>query len=198
MGIRCKHKKKFKATTNSKHNLPVAENILDQNFKTTASNKVWVTDITYIPTKEGWFYLARHKDLFTGEVVGHAMSHRITKELISRSLFRAVAAERPDKGLIHHSDRGSQYCSHAYIKLRDQFGMKSSMSRNDNAPIESFRGTLKSELVNHRHYKTRNEAIKEIREYIEIFYNRQRRQVRLNYLSPAAYEKQFYTKQLAA
>ena len=113
----------------------------------------------------------------------------MTKKLATRSLFRAVAAKRPDKGLIHHSDRGSQYCSHAYIKLLDQFGMKSSMSRNDNAPIESFRGTLKSELVNHRHYKTRNEAIKEIREYIEIFYNRQRRQVRLNYLSPAAYEK---------
>jgi putative transposase len=169
LGIRCKQKKKFKATTNSKHNLPVAENILDQNFNATAPNQVWVTDITYIPTKEGWLYLAGHKDLFTGEVVGHAMSSRMTKELVSLSLFRAVAAKRPDKGLIHHSDRGSQYCSHDYRKLLDQFAMKSSMSRKgncyDNAPIESFWGTLKSELVNHRRYKTRQEAIEEIREY---------------------------------
>lgn len=202
LGIRCKQKKKFKATTNSKHNLPVADNLLDQNFKTTAPNQVWVTDITYIPTEEGWLYLAGHKDLFTGEVVGHAMGKRMTKELVSRSLFRSVAAKGPDKHLLHHSDRGSQYCSHDYRRLLDQFGMKVSMSRKgncyDNAPIESFWGTLKSELVNHRRYKTRQEAINEIREYIEIFYNRQRRQARLNYLSPAAYEKEFYVKQLAA
>ena len=130
------------------------------------------------------------------------MGSRMTKELVSRSLFRSVAAKRPGKNLLHHSDRGSQYCAHDYIKLLNQFGMRVSMSRKgncyDNAPIESFWGTLKSELANHRRYKTRQEAINEISEYIEIFYNRQRRQARLNYMSPAAYEKDFYLKQLAA
>ena len=104
LGMRCKQKKKFKVTTNSKHNLPVVENILNQNFKAKAPNQVWVTDITYIPTEEGWLYLAGHKDLFRGEIVGHAMSNRMTKELVSRSLFRSVATKRPDKGLVHHSD----------------------------------------------------------------------------------------------
>jgi len=130
------------------------------------------------------------------------MGQRMTKELVGRSLFRSVAAKRPAKNLLHHSGRGSRYCSYDYRKLLEQLGMKVSMSRKgnryDNAPIESFWGTLKSELVNHRRYKTRKEAISEIREYIEIFYNRQRRQARLNYLSPAAYEKLYYDKQLVA
>ncbi len=130
------------------------------------------------------------------------MSDRITKKLVSRSLFRAVASKRPSAGLIHHSDRGSQYCAHDYRKLLEQFGMKASMSRRgncyDNAPMESFWGTLKNELVHHNHYTTRQEAIQEITEYIEVFYNRQRRQKRLGYLSPAAYEKLFYEKRLAA
>ena len=165
-------------------------------------NKVWVSDITYISTEEGWLYLAGHKDICTGELVGHAMSERMTKELVSRSLYRAVAAKRPGKGLIHHSDRGSQYCAHDYRRLLDQFGMEASMSRRgncyDNAPMESFWGTLKNELVHHRRYRTRQEAKQEITEYIEVFYNRQRRQKRLGYLSPAAYEKKFYEKRLAA
>jgi len=201
LGICCKQKRKFKATTNSKHKLPVAENLLEQKFEATAPNKVWVTDITYIPTDEGWLYLAGHKDIFNGEIVGYAMDARMTKELVNKSLLRAVAGKRPTTGLIHHSDRGSQYCSYEYRELLDHLGMRVSMSRKgncyDNAPMESFWGTLKNELVHHRRYTSRQEAIQEITEYIEIFYNRQRRQERLGYLSPAAYERQFFERQLA-
>src|SRR5512147_1966194 len=184
LGIRCKQKRKFKATTDSKHALPVAENLLNQQFEATRPNEVWLSDIPYLPTEEGWLYLASHKDLFTGEIVGYAMSNRITKNLVSQSLFKAVAAKRPGPGLIHHSDRGSQYCAHEYRRLMDQFKMRASMSRRgdcyDNAPMESFWGTLKNELVHHRRYGTRREAIQEITEYIEVFYNRQRRQARLD------------------
>ncbi len=202
LGLRCKQTKRFKVTTDSRHNLPVADNLVNQKFEATAPNRVWVSDITYIPTDEGWLYLAGHKDIFTGELVGYAMDGRMTRKLVSRSLFSAVAAKRPCKGLIHHSDRGSQYCAHSYRKLLEQFGMEASMSRKgncyDNAPMESFWGTLKNELVHHRRYRTREEAIMDITEYIEIFYNRQRRQARLNYLSPVAFEKQFYAWQKAA
>jgi transposase InsO family protein len=202
LGLRCKQSRKFKATTDSKHAFPVAENLLKQHFEATGPNEVWVSDITYIPTEEGWLYLAGHKDLFAGEIVGYAMGHRITKNLVSESLFRAVAAHRPGSGLIHHSDRGRQYCAQEYRRLMDQFKMRVSMSRKgdcyDNAPMESFWGTLKSELVHHCRYKTREHAIREITEYIEVFYNRQRRQVRLGYLSPANYERQFYARQVAA
>jgi transposase InsO family protein len=202
LGLRCKQKRKFKATTDSGHTLPVAENLLEQRFKAAVPNQVWVSDITYIPTKEGWLYLAGHKDIFNGEIVGYAMASRMTKNLVSQSLFRAVAAKRPDKGLIHHSDKGSQYCPHEYRKLIDRFGMVASMSRKgncfDNATMESFWGTLKNELIYHRCYETRQRAVREITEYIEIFYNRQRRQERLGFLSPYAYERQFYEKQLAA
>jgi transposase InsO family protein len=202
LGIRCKQKRKFRATTDSKHAFPVAENLLNQEFEATGPNEIWVSDITYIPTEEGWLYLAGHKDLFTGEIVGYAMGNRITKNLVSQSLFKAVAAKRLGPGLIHHSDRGRQYCAHEYRKLMDQFKMRASMSRKgdcyDNAPMESFWGTLKNELIHHRRYKTREEAIREITEYIEVFYNRQRRQARLGYLSPAVYERQFYARQVAA
>lgn len=202
LGIYCKQKRRFKATTDSRHTLPVAENLLKQRFGATAPNKVWVTDITYIPTDEGWLYLAGHKDIFTGEVVGYAMDGRMTEELINKSLLRAVAAKRPTAGLIHHSDRGSQYCAHEYRGLLDHLGIKASMSRKgncyDNAPMESFWGTLKNELVYHSRYTSRREAIQEIAEYIEIFYNRQRRQKRLGYLSPAVYEQKFYERQLVA
>jgi len=202
LGICCKQKRKFKVTTDSKHAMPVAENILNQEFEAKAPNQVWLSDITYIPTYEGWLYLAGHKDIFHGEIVGYAMSGRMTKNLVSESLFRAVAGKRPPKGLLHHSDRGSQYCSNDYRALLDQFGMKASMSRKgncyDNAPIESFWGTLKNELVHHRKYRTRQEAIREITEYIEVFYNRQRRQARLGYLAPAAFEQQYHKKQKAA
>jgi putative transposase len=156
----------------------------------------------YVPTDEGWLYVAGHKDLFSGNIVGYAMGERLTKNLISQFLFKAVAAKRPAKGLIHHSDRGSQYCSHEYRNLMEHFGLKASMSGKgncyDNAPMESFWGTLKQELIHHRRYRTRQEAIRDITEYIEIFYKRQRRQARLGFLSPVAYEQRYYAGLLAA
>jgi putative transposase len=202
LGICCKQKRKFKATTDSKHTLPVAENILGQQFKVTAPNKVWTSDITYVPTDEGWLYVAGHKDLFSGNIVGYAMGERLTRNLVSQSLFKAIAAKHPTQGLIHHSDRGSQYCSHEYRNLMDRFGIKVSMCGKgncfDNAPMESFWGTLKQELIHHRRYRTREEAIRDITEYIEIFYNRQRRQARLGFLSPVVYEQRYYSGLLAA
>jgi transposase InsO family protein len=202
LGIRCKQKRKFKATTNSRHTLPVAENILEQQFKVAAPNKVWVSDITYVPTDEGWLYVAAHKDLFSADIVGYAMGERLTRNLVSQSLFNAVAAKRPAKGLIHHSDRGSQYCSHEYRNILERFGLKASMSRKgncyDNAPMESFWGTLKQELVHHRRYRTRQEAIRDITEYIEIFYKRQRLQPGLGFLSPAVFEQRYYAGLVAA
>src|SRR5574337_655804 len=202
LGIRCKQTKKFIVTTDSRHTLPVAENVLDQPCEAATPNQVWVSDITYIPTDEGWLYLAGHKDLFTGEIVGYAMGERITKHLVSQSLCRAVTSKRPRKGLIHHSDRGSQYCAYEYQALLGQLEMHASMSRTDNcadnAPMESFWGTLKQELVHHRRYRTRQEAIQDITEYIEVFYNRQRRQARLGFLSPAVYAQQYDAEQRAA
>ena len=202
LGLRCKQKRKFKATTNSSHALPLAPNLLDRQFAVATPNCAWVTDITYVATDEGWLYLAGIKDLFNGELVGYAMSDRMTTTLVSQALFRAVAAKRPAKGLIHHSDRGSQYCSHAYRKQLQQFGMQASMSRKgdcwDNAPMESFWGSLKNELVHHRRFATREQATREITEYIEIFYNRIRKQARLGYLSPAAFSQQYYAKKIAA
>lgn len=202
LGIRCKQIKKFKATTNSKHALPVADNLLEQKFEAISPNRVWVSDITYISTDEGWLYCAAHKDLFNGEIVGYALGSRLTKDLVVRSFLMAVKTKIPDPGLIHHSDRGSQYCSSDFMKLLDTFNMKASMSRKgncyDNAPMESFWGTLKNELVYHQRYVTREQAIREITEYIEIFYNRQRRQARLGYLSPVAYGQQFHRERCAA
>ena len=202
LGLRCKQKRKFKATTNSSHTLPLAPNLLDRQFAVAAPDRAWVSDITYVATDEGWLYLAGIKDLFNGELVGYAMSERMTTSLVSQALFRAVAAKRPAKGLIHHSDRGSQYCSHAYRKQLQQFGMQASMSRKgdcwDNAPMESFWGSLKNELVHHRRFTTREQATREITEYIEIFYNRIRKQARLGYLSPAAFSQQYYAKKIAA
>ena len=201
LGLRCRQKRKFKVTTDSKHKLPVAENLLGQRFQVDEPNKVWLSDITYIPTDEGWLYLAGHKDLCTSEIVGYAMGERLTRNLVSQSLFRAVATKRLAKGLLHHSDRGSQYCSHEYRSLLEQFGLEASMSGKgncfDNAPMESFWGTLKQELVHHHHYTTRQQAMRDITEYIEIFYNRQRRQERLGFLPPVAYAQKFYAGQPA-
>ena len=201
LGLRCRQKKKFRATTNSKHNLPVAPNLLDRQFSVAAPNKAWVTDITYIATDEGWLYLAGVKDLFNGELVGYALGSRMTQNLVMQALFRAVAAKRPEKGLILHSDRGSQYCARAYQKLLRQFGMVVSMSRKgdcwDNAPMESCWGSLKTELVHHYRFATREQAKREITEYIEIFYNRVRKQARLGYLSPAAFSQNYYAMQMA-
>ena len=202
LGLRCKQKRKFKATTDSRHKLPVAENLLKQQFKVYAPDKVWLSDITYVPTDEGWLYLAGHKDLCTHEIVGYAMGERLTRNLVGESLLRALSTRRPEKGLLHHSDRGSQYCSQEYKGLLREFGLEASMSGSgncyDNAPMESFWGILKQELVHHRHYRSRREAMEDIREYIEIFYNRQRLQPRLGFLSPAVFEQRYYAGLLAA
>jgi putative transposase len=129
LGIRCKQTKKFKATTNSKHAVAVAQNLLEQNFAVSFPNKVWVSDITYIATREGWLYCAAHKDLFNGEIVGHALGERTTKNLIVSSLLMAIQRKQPGPGLIHHSDRGSQYCSYEFTKLLDLFKIRASMSK---------------------------------------------------------------------
>jgi transposase InsO family protein len=191
LGLCCKQKRRFKVTTHSHHRLPVAENILNRDFTVNQPNQVWVSDITYIPTEEGWLYLAGHKDLFTSEVVGYALGERLSRYLVSESLCQALAWKRPAQGLLQHSDRGSQYCAEDYQQILRQRGIRISMSRQgncyDNAPMESFWGTLKQELTHHRHYATRREAIHEIREYIEVFYNRQRIQAKLDYMAPSVY-----------
>ncbi len=204
LGLRCvQQKRRFRVTTtDSQHQLPVAPNLLKQCFTATRPDQVWTADITYVPTAEGWLYVAAIKDLFAGEIVGRSFGARMTTDLIVLALKQAVAVRRPPPGLIHHSDRGSQYCSHEYQALLCSSGMRVSMSRKgncyDNAPVESFWGTLKTELVHHRRYQTRAEAAREIAEYIDLFYNRQRRQARLGYLSPAAYTQQFTRLQAAA
>jgi putative transposase len=202
LGLRCKQKRKFKATTYSKHHLPVTPNLLNQQFQVSQPNQCWVSDITYIPTDEGWLYLAGDKDLYHGEVVGYAMGERMTKNLVSESLCRAVEAKQPPRGLIHHSDRGSQYCSAEYRQILECNGMQVSMSGKgncfDNSPMESFWGMLKQELVYHCHFRTRQEARQAITEYIEVFYNRQRIQARLGYLSPVAYVRKYYAGLLAS
>lgn len=195
MGLRCQQKRKFKATTNSSHSLPVAENLLNQTFAPTAPGQVWVGDITYLPTDEGWLYLAGLKDVFTCEIVGYAMGDRMTQDLTAKALYRAMQQVRPPKGLIHQADRGSQYCAHGYRALLDQFGLRASMSRKGNcyanAPMESFWGSLKNELIHHRRFATRAEAKAAVQAYIEIFYNRQRRHSRLNNVAPAVFAANF-------
>lgn len=202
MGLRCRQKRRFRATTDSDHALPVAENLLNQQFTARAPNQVWLTDLTYIATDEGWLYLAGIKDLFTCEIVGYAMGSRMTQQLTGQALFSAVKARRPLRGLIHHADRGSQYCAHSYRQMLEAFGMRASMSRRgncfDNAPIESFWGSLKTELVYQRRYASRAEAMGSIREWIEIFYNRQRRHSRLGNLAPAVFAQQFNNSARAA
>ncbi len=154
----------------------------------------------YLPMKAGC--TCGHKDLFTSEIVGYAMGERLTRNLVNQSLLQAVTTRRPEKGLLHHSDRGSQYCSHEYQGLLRQFGLEVSMSGSgncfDNAPMESFWGIIKQELINHRHYRTRREAIEDITEYIEIFYNRQRLQAKLGFLSPVTYAQKYYARLVAA
>jgi transposase InsO family protein len=202
LGLVCKSKKKYKATTDSNHNMPVAANLLDRRFEASEPNKAWVSDITYVATNEGWLYVAAVKDLFNREVVGYAMSDRMTQGLVGTALIRAVKARKPMAGLIFHSDRGSQYCSNNFRYILNQLGMIQSMSRKgdcyDNAPIESFWGTLKTELVYQRHFGTRLQAIHEITEYIEIFYNRQRRHSSLGNVSPAVFLQDYYRMKKAA
>jgi putative transposase len=202
MGLGCRQKRKFKATTNSAHALPVADNVLGQVFEPTRPNEAWTGDITYIATDEGWLYLAGLKDVFTCEIVGYAMGDRMTTELVSQALRQAIERKRPPAGLIHHSDRGSQYCANEYRALQQRFDMVTSMSRRgncfDNAPIESFWSSLKGEVIHHQRFATRAQAESAVREYIEIFYNRQRRHSRLGYLAPAEFEQNFHDSAKAA
>lgn len=201
-GIRAKHKRRYQATTDSKHNLPVAPNLLDQNFEASAPDQTWATDITYVPTGEGWLYLAVVLDLYTRMVVGWSMQERMTRELVIDALRMAWFRRCPKPGLIHHSDRGSQYCSHDYRAVLQEYGMLASMSRKgncwDNAVTESFFGSLKNERVHHRRYATRAQAKQDLFEYIEAFYNRRRRHSALGYTSPAAYHAAWIAQQKRA
>lgn len=191
-GIAAKTKRKFKVTTDSGHHLPVADNLLKRNFQVDRPNQVWVSDITYIPTREGWLYLATVEDLYSRRIVGWAMSARITSRLVVDALQMAIDRRGPAAGLIVHSDRGSQYCSDHYQRLLSKHEIRCSMSRKgdcwDNAPMESFYRTLKVELVYWRDYQTRHDAQRSIVQFIDTFYNRQRRHSTLGYVSPVDYE----------
>jgi putative transposase len=193
-GIQSTRKKKWKATTNSKHNLPVAPNLLNQVFDSPIPNAVWVGDITYHWTDEGWVYTAIVKDLCTKDVVGHASDKTMTKELVIKALKMALKRTVAAKGLIFHSDRGSQYCSKAFRALLKKHNIRQSMSNKgnpyDNAPAENFFSCLKCECTNFYRFKTRSEAKQVIWEYIEIFYNRQRRHAALGWISPLKYKQQ--------
>lgn len=184
--------KKFKATTYSNHDYPVAPNLLNRNFSVERANMAWVSDITYISTKEGWLYLAAVMDLYSGKIVGWAMDRQMTQKLVIDALKQAVGRARPPRGVVIHSDRGVQYACKSYRNLLNRLGFIQSMSRKgncwDNAPMESFFGTLKTELVYHEDYKTRTEARLSIFDYIEAFYNSVRLQKRLGYLSPNDFE----------
>jgi len=192
-GIRAKTVKKYKATTNSKHPLPVAENLLARDFTVSRPNAVWVADLTYIWTEEGWLYLAVVLDLYSRLIVGWAMSDRINGALTLTALRQALNRRQPSPGLIHHSDRGKQYAAGGYRELLHEYGAICSMSRKgdcwDNAPCESFFGTLKQELVYQERFATRVEAQAKIFEYIEVFYNRQRRHTAVGSHSPVEFER---------
>jgi transposase InsO family protein len=191
--IRPKTRRKFvPCTTDSSHLQPVAANHLDRQFKAELPNQKWVTDITYIPTDEGWLYLAGVMDLCSRKIVGWSMADHMKTDLVSDALKMAIARRSPGTGLLHHSDRGVQYASDAYQHLLQTNCMECSMSRKgncwDNACAESFWATLKVELVHHEDYATLDEARQSIFEYIEVFYNRQRLHSSLGYLSPEAFE----------
>jgi transposase InsO family protein len=193
-GIVAKTARKFRVTTtDSNHDLPVADNLLDRQFNPSQANEVWLADITYIPTREGWLYLAAVEDLFSRMVVGWSMAEHMESRLVVDALEMAVQRRLPDEGLLAHSDRGSQYASEHYQLLLARHGIACSMSRRadcwDNAPMESFFASLKKELVHDADFATRAEARAAIFEYIEVFYNGQRRHSSLGYVSPAEYEQ---------
>ena len=179
-------------TTDSRHDLPIALNLLDRNFIAAAPNRIWLADITYIETDQGWLYLAAVMDLYSRRIVGWAMEDHLRAELPLAALTMAISAQRPGAGLIHHSDRGVQYASAQYRQVMRSAGLRASMSRKgdcyDNAPMESFFHTLKTELVYHRRYATRGEATRDIFAYIEGFYNRTRRHSAIGYISPIEME----------
>ena len=193
-GIVSKHKRKFRVTTNSAHSYPVAENLLQRQFDAPEPGQCWVSDITYIPTREGWLYLAVTLDLFHRKVIGWAMDRWITRQLAIDALKMAIKNGCLKSGLIHHSDRGVQYASNGFQALLKANAIRCSMSRKgdcwDNAVAESFFHTLKVELIHGKLYDTRQEAKTAIFEYIEVFYNRQRRHSYLGYQSPVDFEKQ--------
>lgn len=192
-GIVAKTARKFRCTTDSNHDLPVADNLLDRQFDPTAPNEAWVADITYIPTREGWLYLAAVEDLYSRRVVGWSMAGHLESRLVVDALELAVQRRLPGEELLAHSDRGSQYASAHYQLLLGKHGITCSMSRRancwDNAPMESFFASLKKELVHDADFATRAAARAAIFEYIEVFYNRQRRHSSLGYVSPADYEQ---------
>jgi transposase InsO family protein len=193
IGLYSRVRRKFVLTTDSNHSLAVAENLLDRDFTATTPNQKWVADITYIPTSQGWLYLAAVMDLYSRRIVGWAMNKHIDSALVISAMNMALSQRRPETDLLHHSDRGSQYASDAFQDLLDNNGVVCSMSRKgdcwDNACMESFFGSLKTEWLGDKKYKTRQEAKNDIFKYIELFYNRKRRHAALGYLSPAAYEE---------
>lgn len=190
--------RKFKVqTTDSNHELPIAPNLLEQDFKATKPNQKWVADITYIPCREGKLYLASILDLYTKQIVGWQLSDRMTTEIVLAALKKACRAKKPKKGLIHHSDRGSQYASETYRKELKKCQMTASMSRRgncfDNACIEAFHSILKREFVYVRpKFKTKKEAYDGLYKYIEFFYNRKRSNSTLGYISPIQFEEKYY------
>lgn len=194
-GLRCKTRRKFRATTNSNHALPVAPNHLNRHFQVEQPDRAYVGDITYLATAEGWLYLAVVLDLFSRQVVGWSMAERMTADLVCNALQMACWRRRPGEGLLVHTDRGSQYASGAYQSLVQQHGFVCSMSRKancwDNAPAESFFHTLKTELVYHCRFQTREQAKQAIFDYIEVFYNRQRKHSTLGYKTPVEFEQQW-------
>jgi len=201
-GIQARHKKRFKATTDSKHSLPVAENLLDRQFTPSAPGTVYTADITFIPTDEGWLYLAIVLDLFDRSVLGWSMKARMKTELVADALRMAWFRRKPAPGALHHSDRGSQYASHEFQALLTEMGMRCSMSRKgncwDNAPTESFFNSLKNERVHGTHYATRDEAKADLFKYIELFYNRSRRHSAMAGKSPAAAYAAWFNQQTLA
>jgi putative transposase len=194
--LRAKQVRHFKTTTKRDKRHPVAPNLLQRDFEADRPNQKWLGDITYIPTQEGWLYLAAVLDLYSRRIVGWAMSDRIDSELTRAALHMALAQCQPRPGLLHRSDQGSQYTDHVYQTLLQDCGFQVSMNGvgiwYDNAPMESFFGTLKSELIYLCAYRTRNEARTSVFSYIEAFYNQRRRHSALNYLSPEAYEQLYY------
>lgn len=193
LGLCCKTKRKFKHTTDSNHDLPIAPNLLNRNFTPSAPNQIYAGDITYIHTQEGWLYLAVVIDLFSRQIVGWSMSKRMKAKLVNDALLMALWKRKPSRGLIWHTDRGSQYASKSHRKILKDHGIRQSMSRKgdcwDNAPSESFFHTLKVELVYHELFNTREEAKLAIFEYIESYYNRVRMHSANDYLSPVEYER---------
>jgi putative transposase len=192
LGLEGRRKRRFRATTDSRHRFPVAPNVLMRDFDIDAPNTAWVTDITYLATLEGWLYLAVILDLFSRRVVGYAMSERIDRELVLEALRKALWSRPEARDLVHHSDRGSQYASHDYRDALDKAGIMCSMSRRgncwDNAVVESFFGTLKMELLYEFPLQTRSATRSAVADYIETFYNVRRRHSSLDYQSPVEFE----------